>query len=165
MKNKRKFFDFLIYFISLFGFWIILASKFDFQTIFVGMMISFSVVYYNRKLIVNASEIFKTLTRRLILFLFVLFQLFFDILKANIEIAFVVLHPKLPISPSVTKIDTRLRSDFFKTFLCNAITLTPGTVTLQNKGEEITVHCLTEKAKEGLSDWKIHQMILKLEEE
>ena len=51
-------------------------------------------------------------------------------LLANIDVAWRVLHPGLPIRPGTLRLHTKLKSDTGLTFLANSITLTPGTTTI-----------------------------------
>ena len=51
-----------------------------------------------------------------------------ECVKANLDVAYRVLHPDLPIRPGIVKIRTSLKSDIALTFLANSITLTPGTM-------------------------------------
>jgi multicomponent Na+:H+ antiporter subunit E len=53
-----------------------------------------------------------------------------ECIKANIDVAYRVLHPALPIRPGTVKIKTVLRSDIGLTFLANSLTLTPGNTTI-----------------------------------
>jgi multicomponent Na+:H+ antiporter subunit E len=53
-----------------------------------------------------------------------------ELLKANLDVAYRVIHPTLPINPGIVKIRTSLKSDTGLTFLANSITLTPGTMTV-----------------------------------
>jgi multicomponent Na+:H+ antiporter subunit E len=50
------------------------------------------------------------------------------VVKANIEVAYRVLHPAMPIRPGIVKVKTRLQRPSSRTALCNSITLTPGTL-------------------------------------
>ncbi len=50
------------------------------------------------------------------------------VIKANVEVAYRVLHPAMPIRPGIVKIKTHLKSPSARTALCNSITLTPGTL-------------------------------------
>ena len=52
------------------------------------------------------------------------------IIKANIEVAYRVLRPKLTIRPGILKLRTHLSRSASRTALCNSITLTPGTLTV-----------------------------------
>lgn len=51
-----------------------------------------------------------------------------ECIKANLDVAYRVVHPDLPISPGIVKVRTALKSELALTFLANSITLTPGTM-------------------------------------
>ena len=53
-----------------------------------------------------------------------------ECLKANIDVAYRVIHPSSPIKPGIVKVKSSLTSDTALTFLANSITLTPGTLTV-----------------------------------
>ncbi len=65
-----------------------------------------------------------------------------EMVKANLQIAAIVLHPRLPIAPRILKARTRLSSDGGKMLLANSITLTPGTLTVDVRGDELWIHCV-----------------------
>jgi len=87
------------------------------------------------------------------------FFFLWELLKANLDVAFRVLHPSLPIEPGVVKVKTRLKTRLGRLLLANSITLTPGTITMEIDGEDIYVHWIkvqgvhdkerTEKIVEG----------------
>jgi multicomponent Na+:H+ antiporter subunit E len=52
------------------------------------------------------------------------------VVKGNIDVAYRVLHPSMPIRPGIVKARTRLRSASARTLLANSITLTPGTLSV-----------------------------------
>ena len=70
--------------------------------------------------------------------------------KANLDVAFRLLSPKLPIRPGIVKIKTNLKSDSGLTFLANSITLTPGTTTIDIDKENgfLYVHWLNVKSED-----------------
>jgi len=76
--------------------------------------------------------------------------LLYEIAKANVEIAYVVLHPDLPIDPEVVEFDAAVWSALPVTTLANSITLTPGTLTVDVSSQHFTVHTLTRNSREGL---------------
>jgi len=51
-----------------------------------------------------------------------------ECIKANLDVAYRVIHPDLPIRPGIVRVKTALKSDLALTFLANSITLTPGTM-------------------------------------
>ena len=76
-----------------------------------------------------------------------------EVLRANLDVAYRVLHPDLPIRPGIVRVRTTLRTDAARTALANSITLTPGTLTvdLTNDGT-MFVHWIdvtTEEAEEA----------------
>jgi multicomponent Na+:H+ antiporter subunit E len=60
-----------------------------------------------------------------------------------------VLRPRKSISPTIVEIRSE-SGPIGQTLLANAITLTPGTVTLDVDDGRLRVHCLTRTAADGL---------------
>ena len=58
------------------------------------------------------------------------FVLAWWVMMANLDVAFRVLHPDVPINPGIVKVKTNLESESARTALANSITLTPGTMTV-----------------------------------
>ena len=54
--------------------------------------------------------------------------LIWECIKANIDVAYRVLHPAMPIKPGIVKVKLKLKSDFARAMLANYITMTPGTI-------------------------------------
>jgi multicomponent Na+:H+ antiporter subunit E len=53
-----------------------------------------------------------------------------ELVKSNIAVVRIVMHPRLPIRPGIIAYRSTLRSDAGLTALANLITLTPGTLTV-----------------------------------
>jgi multicomponent Na+:H+ antiporter subunit E len=51
-------------------------------------------------------------------------------LRANLDVLYRIIHPRLPIRPGIVKVRTTLKSESGRTALANSITLTPGTMTV-----------------------------------
>ena len=73
-----------------------------------------------------------------------------EIVKANIDVARIILHPKMPITPTILDIKASQVTELGHVFYANSITLTPGTVTLRLRDGLMEVHALTPTAIEGL---------------
>ncbi|WP_408958005.1 monovalent cation/H+ antiporter subunit E [Natrinema sp. 74] len=78
--------------------------------------------------------------------------LLWEILKANIAVSAAVLRPSMPIEPTLTRVNARVRSGLPLTALANSITLTPGTLTVRATNQELLVHTLIPDAQEDLFD-------------
>lgn len=76
--------------------------------------------------------------------------LVWEIAKANLQIAYVVLHPELPIDPELVEFDAAVWAPLPVTTLANSITLTPGTLTVNVERRHFTVHALTGASRESL---------------
>ncbi len=85
------------------------------------------------------------------------FALLIDIIKSSIDVAKIVLNPKLPISPVVVEIDAMSKGSIGHAILGNAITLSPGTVTLDVHNGRLRVHCLTRKSADELLAGEINR--------
>ena len=53
-----------------------------------------------------------------------------------------ILHPRLPISPTMTVVRASQRTRAAVATYANSITLTPGTITVAVNGNDLTVHAL-----------------------
>ena len=73
-----------------------------------------------------------------------------EIVKSSFEVARIVLSPKLEISPTVIQLDAEPEGPIGQVILGNAITLSPGTVTLDVYQGKLLVHCLTRKGADEL---------------
>ena len=92
--------------------------------------------------------------------------LLWEIAKANVAVARIILHPALPIAPVMLKARTSQRSELGQVIYANSITLTPGTVSVDLREDgEITVHALTREAAEDLQTGVMDRRVVRLEGE
>lgn len=70
-----------------------------------------------------------------------------SLIKSNIEVAKIVLSKKIDIDPAIVKLHTNCIDDFDKLLIANAITLTPGTITMQLEDQNLYIHILDLKNK------------------
>ena len=82
-----------------------------------------------------------------------------EIVKANIDVARVVLHPRLPISPTLIHVKPTQKSDLALVFYANSITLTPGTVSVDLDHGNILVHAITRDAAAGLENGEMDRRV------
>ena len=73
-----------------------------------------------------------------------------EIVKSAWQVACVILHPKLPISPRVVRFEPSQRSDLGLVIHANSITLTPGTICIEAAPGEFVVHALTAEGAASL---------------
>jgi multicomponent Na+:H+ antiporter subunit E len=74
-----------------------------------------------------------------------------EIVKANFATMRLVCSSSVVNEPVLVQFDTDFKSDTSKFLLANAITLTPGTITVSVEGSRFTVHCLDKSFAEGIN--------------
>ena len=76
--------------------------------------------------------------------------LLWKIVKANLDIARVILTPKMPLGMALFTVKASQKTELGHTIYANSITLTPGTVTVAVDDEIFTIHALTEASRKDL---------------
>jgi multicomponent Na+:H+ antiporter subunit E len=65
------------------------------------------------------------------------------VVRANVDVAYRLLHPAMPIKPGIVRIRSSLTNPAALTALANSITLTPGTLTVSAAEDGVLyVHCI-----------------------
>jgi multicomponent Na+:H+ antiporter subunit E len=146
MSRGERGFGIIVTFCIMFLFWLILSGFFDAFHLITGGICSAIVTLISHGLLVKGKSQ-KVLLTSLRLLLYVPWQLW-QIVLANVDVAYRVLHPKMPIDPLVIEFETSLRGDFALTTLANSITLTPGTITIFVEPEKgkFWVHALAKES-------------------
>jgi multicomponent Na+:H+ antiporter subunit E len=85
--------------------------------------------------------------------------LLWEIAKANVALAYVVLHPRLPIDPRVVEFDAAVWGDMPVMTLANSITLTPGTLTVDVSRQQFVVHALIPDAEDDLMEGTLERLV------
>jgi multicomponent Na+:H+ antiporter subunit E len=71
-----------------------------------------------------------------------------ELIKSNLQLAAIVLAPRLPVRPGIVKVRTTLKSRMGRMLLANSISLTPGTLTVEMSGEWFYIHCVTVESSD-----------------
>ena len=124
MKSK------VVLFILAFFIWCVLTWVPDGQHLIVGAFVALFVALIAGDLFIATPEKLKHPHRYWYFFVFYLPKFLWECFKANIDVAYRVIHPALPINPGIVKVKTKLKTDTALTFLANSITLTPGTMSV-----------------------------------
>ncbi len=144
--NKNR----IVVFFAAFFVWCFLSWVPDFQHIIVGILAAAFVSFVTAGLFTDSPYVSKR-TKRCWYFIRYYLPVFLrEVIKANIDVAYRVLHPKLPINPGIVKVKTKLKKDIALTFLANSITLTPGTMTVDIDKEKgvLYIHWINVEAKD-----------------
>lgn len=74
-----------------------------------------------------------------------------EIVVANINVAVLIWRGSGAIQPTKLVIETASNTDVCRVIFANSVTLTPGTVTLNLSGNEVTIHALSQRSAIGLA--------------
>lgn len=141
--------------LALMTLWIVLSGEIDWFHLTAGMLSALAITFGTNRLLMLPPAIGPASLhpfaahpwRRLITYVP---WLFWQIVISSVQIAYVVMHPKLPIAPCMLSFQVKLPHALARLTLANSITLTPGTVTVDVQGDEFLVHALTKTSSQGL---------------
>ena len=128
--------------------WILLTYPFDTQEAIAGIAVALLILMMPLPGISVLGEIRWT-PKAVMYGIGYIFYFLWQLIRANLDVAFRVLHPKLPINPGVVRVETHLKTRLGRLLLANSITLTPGTITMEADGADFYVHWIMV---EGLHD-------------
>ena len=125
--------------VVLFCLWLLFTSTVELQEVVAGAVIVLLVAALGCEGF--ATRGLRILSPRRLVYLLIYLPVFFwEMIKANFDVAYRVVHPRMPIRPGIVAIKTDLKTDVGKLFLANSITLTPGTLTMEVRGEHLFIH-------------------------
>lgn len=136
-------------FISLFLLWTGLVFPMSGQEAVFGLILSL-VITAVISFYMKGKETYRPV--RIISLIKFGFIFTWELIKANLAMAKIVLSPSLPISPKLVKVKTGIKSDIGRAFMANSITLTPGTLSVDMKDDTLYIHVVNGKALESEQD-------------
>jgi len=125
----------------MYAVWLLLTWASDVQHLVVGAAVCLLVaLVFGDAFVQEPAKVLDP--RRWFWFLVYIPVFTWAMIKANFDVAYRVLHPRMPIRPGIVKIKTKIRSDLGRVCLANSITLTPGTFTVDIKDDVLYIHCI-----------------------
>ncbi len=89
--------------------------------------------------------------------------LVWEIVKANIAVAKSILSPSVSADPHLVRTTATQKTDLGKVIYANSITLTPGTLTLDMRGDSLLIHSLTREAAEDVLEGSMDRHVTRME--
>jgi multicomponent Na+:H+ antiporter subunit E len=86
-----------------------------------------------------------------------------EVILSNIAVARCVWLGKDSISPTIVTVTAHQKTDLGKVIYANSITLTPGTVSMDLEGDQITVHALTKDTAASLMEGEMDRRVCRVE--
>lgn len=150
-------------FIAIFLIWILLNGNIAIKTVLLGVLFS-ALIYAFACLFLDFS--FKKDIRyckKFYLIIAYAFVLLYNIFIANFKVMKVIIDPKNKPEPDLVHFKTEIKSSFVKSLLANAITITPGTITVSINSDDVTVHCLKRKYMDGFTDSVLYKILVRMD--
>jgi multicomponent Na+:H+ antiporter subunit E len=145
-------------------FWLILIPRYTIENILAGLLVCWGALWFSNELLIEEDQASIYTKKGIILFLKYIYRLIIEIIKANIDVAKIVLSKNMDIQPHFFKVPLHVKKDMNKVIYANAITLTPGTLSVDMDEDFILVHALTTAAAKGIEGSILEQGIIELEE-
>lgn len=143
--------------------WIIFNERFNLEILLFGLVISAAVFAFVCNFMDYSIKKELQFYRKIPGMLRYVFVLLKEILMANLNVCRLILSEEEEIDPALVEFRTDMETPAGRAFYANAITLTPGTITVMLEDDTYVVHCLDESLAQGLSDAKLERMLHELE--
>lgn len=135
-------------FISLYLFWLLLSGLFTPFLLAAGVGSALAVVWFARRMDVVDREGHPIHLSPVVLVYWP--WLLKEIVKSAWDVSKIIVHPKLPISPTLVRFKPTQTTDVGLVIHAQSITLTPGTITIEATSGEFFVHGLTRSGAQGV---------------
>lgn len=154
-----------MYFLIFFLLWIIFNGKVTVEIVIFGIVISAAVYAFICRFMDYSPKKELQLAKKGGYILQYFFVLIKEIAAANFAALRLICSSSREVEPVIVQFDTNFRDDTSRFMLANAITLTPGTITVSVEGGRFTVHCLDRSFAEGLDSSSFVEILEKIEKE
>jgi len=135
-------------FVSLYLFWLLLSGFFTLFLMSAGVGCALAVVWFARRMDVVDAEGLPIQQGATV---FVYWPwLLKEVVKSAWDVSKIILHPRLPISPTLVRFKPGQKSAVGLVIHANSITLTPGTIAIEAGADEFLVHGLTRAGAEAV---------------
>jgi multicomponent Na+:H+ antiporter subunit E len=91
--------------------------------------------------------------------------LIMEIMKANLAVIHMILSEEEELEPTIVSFHSDMKTPAGRAFLANAITLTPGTITVSLEDSDYVVHCLDSDLAVGLDSSVFVDLLTDLEKD
>lgn len=150
---------FILYFIL----WIVFNGNITLEICILGLIIAALIFAFTCKFadysIQKELRVYKNLWK-MVKYIALLIV---EIVKANFGVIHLILTQKEEIDPVLVTFKSDVKTSVGKALLGNAITLTPGTITVSLEDDTYEVHCLDESLADGLDSTEFAERIKEME--
>lgn len=148
MQNSmRRFFNLWL---TLFAIWLIANDSLAQEVVLSGVVIA-AVIAYPLSRFGGTWAHIRWSPRVIYYYVLYLGVFIQELVRANLNVARLVFSPKIDIQPGIVEIKTRLKTPLGRLALANSITLTPGTLVVDIRGDSLFVHWINVTAQDPVA--------------
>lgn len=148
--------------IALYAFWLLLSGYFTAFLLAAGAGSALAALLFARRMgIIDHESHPLHLSWRALLSYWP--WLASEIIKSAWDVSLRILHPQLPISPTLARFSPSQRTDLGLVIHANSITLTPGTISVEVGRSEFLVHALTAEGAASVAGSEMDRRVSNLE--
>lgn len=148
--------------LALFGLWMLLEGRWTVETVLTGIVLSTLVYLFCWKFLDYSPRREWAVIRRIPRAVGYLFWLIGQIFVSGFMTISRIWSGR-EVRPHLVSFRSALRTDPGRVLLSQSITLTPGTLTVDQRNGRFLVHALDDAYTEGLQDSEMEKRILELE--
>ena len=142
--------QFLNLWLTLLLIWLIANGSLDTDTVLTGVVITAAIAFafaaFSR-----VYSVIRWSPRVIYNYLLYLGVFLYELVKANLNVMRYVYSPHIDIHPGIVEIKTSLRSPMGRLALANSITLTPGTLVVDMRGDSLFIHWINVTATDPVA--------------
>ena len=152
---------YLLYFLL----WIIFNGNFTLEICIFGIVIAGAIFAFTCKFMDYSVEKEKQNYRKVFKFLRYSCVLIMEIVKANFAVIHMILSEKEEAEPALVSFHSDMKTPVGRAMLANAITLTPGTITVSLEESDYVVHRLDDEFAVGMADSVFVKLLSDIEQD
>jgi len=138
-RTRNIMLQFLNLWLTLLLIWVIANGTLAFDTLLTGVVVTAAIAFafaaFSR-----VYSVIRWSPRVIANYLMYLAVFLIELTRANLNVMRLVFSPRIVIKPGIVEIKTRLQSPIGRLALANSITLTPGTLVVDIKGDSLFIH-------------------------
>jgi len=172
MQSGMSLLPALLQFIPLYAFWLVLSEHYQPFYLIAGAVICAGITWFNREMFLALAPADRTGKLTMLSALKTAYHLAVylpwlvaQIARDNLLVAYLVLHPSMPIDPHVMQFKTRYKKPVSQVILANSITLSPGTMTVLLENNTYLVHGLLPSSCNNLVKGETQKRVRKIFDE
>ena len=148
-----------------FAVWVIFNGQITPEVCLLGAVTAAVLFAFTCRFLDYSIEKEKHVLRRSAGFVKYVLVLIQEIVKANFAVMHMILSEREELEPVLVHFRSGMKTPTGRALLANAITLTPGTITVTLEDSDYVVHCLDRSLAEGMDSSVFVERLTELEQE